>query len=112
MRFSGGGPKTLRSRTLPAPDVPALQHQARVIHAVIVVQMGEQRVRHVGRPEPALDQPLMRAGTVIQNDRLVADLERDSRSSAACVDGAGVPVPSSVSFIARFAVRARRNSMA
>ena len=60
---------------LAGADVPALQHQARVVHAMVVVQVGEQRVRDVGRREAALDQPLMRAGPVVQHDRLVADLD-------------------------------------
>jgi hypothetical protein len=65
---------------LAGADVPALQHQAAIVHAVVVVQMGEQRVRDLGRREAALDQPLMRAGPVIQHDRLVADLHQIARA--------------------------------
>ena len=55
--------------------VPALQHQPPVVHAVVVVQMAEEDVRDVDRPMPALEQPMMGAGAVIENDRLAADLD-------------------------------------
>ena len=49
--------------------VPPLEHEAAVVHAVVVVQVREERVRHVERAVPALDQPMVRAGAVIQDDR-------------------------------------------
>lgn len=41
--------------------VPALQDEARVVHAVVVVEMAEERMRHVAGPSRALEKPMMRA---------------------------------------------------
>ena len=41
--------------------IPALQHQAAVIHAMVVVQVREERMRDVNRTMAALQQPVMRA---------------------------------------------------
>ena len=55
--------------------VPALQDQAPVVHAVVVVEMREERVRDVNRTMAALQQPVMRAGPVVPDDHIVADLD-------------------------------------
>ena len=55
--------------------IPALEHEAPVIHAVVVVEMGEERVGDVDRAMPALDQPLMRAWPVVPDDEIVADFD-------------------------------------
>ena len=56
--------------------VPSLQHQPPVVHAVVVVEVREERVRDVDGAMAALDQPMMRAGTVIPDDQIGADLDQ------------------------------------
>ena len=55
--------------------VPALEHQPRVVHAVVVVQMAEERVGDVDGAMPALDEPVVGAGAVVHHDKVAADLE-------------------------------------
>ena len=56
--------------------IPALQDQAPVVHAMVVVEMREERVRDVDRTMAALQQPVMRAGSVVPDDHVVADLDQ------------------------------------
>ena len=58
--------------------VPSLQHQPPVVHAVVVVEVGEERVGHVDRAMAALDQALMRAGAVVPDDEIGANLDQVS----------------------------------
>ena len=60
--------------------VPSLEHEAAVVHAMVVVQVGEERMRHVDGAVSALDQPLMRAGAVIPHDEIRADLDQITRT--------------------------------
>ena len=75
--------------------VPSLEHQPPVVHAVVVVEVGEERVRRVDRAMSALDQALMRARPVVPDDEIVADLDQIA-GALPVSDGAGVPVPSRV----------------
>ena len=56
--------------------IPPLQHQPRVVEAVVVVQMAEERVRHLDGAPAGLEQPMVRAGTVIEHDHVAADVEQ------------------------------------
>ena len=75
MRAIGGGPYTLQVGNSIGALIPALEHEPAVVHAVVVVQVGEERVRGVDRAMPALDQALMRAWPVVPDDEIVADLD-------------------------------------
>ena len=55
--------------------VPALEHEARIIHEMVVVEMREERVRDVDRTASALHQPLMGPRTMIEDERLAADFD-------------------------------------
>ncbi len=55
--------------------IPALQDQAPVINAMVVVEMREERVCDVDRTMAALQQPVMRPGSVVPDDHIVADLD-------------------------------------
>ena len=50
MRLQRRRPVDQQIGNLAGADVPALQHEARIVHAVIVVQVGEQRVRDARSP--------------------------------------------------------------
>ena len=54
--------------------VPAREHQARIVAAMIVMQVREEEVRHPRRLNLELEQPMMSAETMIQEDNVVADL--------------------------------------
>ena len=47
----------------------------RVVHEVVVVQVREERRAHVHGAAAALDQPVMGAGTVVENERFAANLD-------------------------------------
>ena len=81
-------------------NIPALQHEAPIVHTVIIVQVGEQRVGNGGSLEPSLDEPLMGAGAVVQHDRLAADLDEIPRTLP-LGGGRRSAVPNSVNLIAR-----------
>ena len=49
-------------------------------HSVSVMQVAEESVGHVGRPLADLDQPLMGARPVIEEDEIVADLDHVARA--------------------------------
>jgi len=55
--------------------IPALKHQAAVVHAVVVVEMGEEGVRRVDRAMPALDQALMRSRPVVPHEEIVTHFD-------------------------------------
>jgi len=42
---------------------------------MVVMEVAEERVRHVDRVMPALQQPVMGAGTVIQHDDVAANFD-------------------------------------
>jgi len=44
------------------------------------MEVREERVRDVDRAMAALDQPMVRAGAVIPDDQIVADLDQVSRA--------------------------------
>ena len=60
--------------------VPALEHQARIVHEVVVVEMREERARDVHGAASALDQPLVGAGTVIEDQRVARHLDEVARA--------------------------------
>jgi len=60
--------------------VPALEDEARVIHAVIIVQVAEERVPQVDGAATTLDQPMMGAGAVVHHDEVIANLEEVART--------------------------------
>ena len=60
--------------------IPALQDQPAVVHAVVVVEMREERVCDVDRTMAALQQPVMRTGSVVPDDHIVADLDEIARA--------------------------------
>jgi hypothetical protein len=39
------------------------------------MQVAEERMRHVDGPAPALEQPVMRARTMIQDEQIASDLD-------------------------------------
>ena len=49
MRAIGVGPYTSEIRDPVCAHVPALEHETRVVHAMVVVQMAEERVAHLAR---------------------------------------------------------------
>ena len=49
MRAIGGGPYTCEVRNPIRAHVPALEHEAPVVHAMVVVQVAEERVADVDR---------------------------------------------------------------
>jgi hypothetical protein len=55
--------------------IPALQHQAAVVHAMVVVEVREERVGDVDRPMAALQQAVMRTRSVVPDDQVVADFD-------------------------------------
>jgi hypothetical protein len=65
-------------RNLVRALVPALQHQATVVHAMVVVQVREERVSHIDGAVPGLEQPMMRARSVVHDDEIVADFDEIS----------------------------------
>ena len=65
----------LEVRNPPGTHVPTLEHEARIVHEVVVVEMGEERPRHVDRTASALHQPLMGPRTMIEDQRLAADFD-------------------------------------
>jgi hypothetical protein len=60
--------------------IPALQHQAPVVHAVVVVEMREERMRDVDRATAGLQQPVMRTGSVVPHNHVAADLDEIART--------------------------------
>jgi hypothetical protein len=60
--------------------VPSLEHQAPVVHAMVVVKMAEERVGHIHRAPPAFEQPVMRARSMIHDDDVAADFEEIARA--------------------------------
>src|SRR5688572_21224741 len=60
--------------------VPPLEHEPRVIHAVVVVQVAEEGVGHVNGAMPALHQPVMCARTVIHHDQVRVHREEIART--------------------------------
>ena len=60
--------------------VPSLQDQPAVVHAVVVVEVREEGVRDIDRAMAALDQAMMRAGAVIPDDEIAADLDEVARA--------------------------------
>ena len=73
-------PVDLEVRNPIRAQVPALQHEARVVHAVVVVQVAEERVRHVDGATPALEQPVVRAGAVVDHEDVAADVDEVARA--------------------------------
>ena len=63
--------------------VPALEHEPRVVHAVVVVQVAEERVADVDGAMAALEQPMVGARAVVHHDEVAADLEEIARALAA-----------------------------
>ena len=55
--------------------VPPLQHEPPVVHAVVVVQMREERVPYVDGPVAALEEAMVCARPVVHHDEVVANLE-------------------------------------
>ncbi len=55
--------------------IPSLQHEARVVEAMVVVEMREKGVRHLHGPASALEEPMMGARTVIEDDHVVGDID-------------------------------------
>src|SRR5262249_55250241 len=60
--------------------IPPLQDQASVVHAMVVVEMREERVADVDRPVAALQEPVMRAWPMIPDDQIVADFDQVARA--------------------------------
>jgi hypothetical protein len=52
--------------------IPPLQDEPPVVHAMVVVEMGEEGMRHLDRPASGLQQPVMRARAVIPDDDVAA----------------------------------------
>jgi hypothetical protein len=65
----------LEIRNPAGAHVPALQDEPRVIHAVVVMEVAEERMRHVGPPAPAFEEPMMRPRTMIQYEQIATDLD-------------------------------------
>ena len=94
MRASGGGPYTFRSGTLPAPWSQRVSMSARVVAAMVVVQVREEQVRDAGRGDAELEQPMMRAEAVVEHQHIRADIY-DVAGRLPAQGGVGVPVPKS-----------------
>src|SRR5262245_20757144 len=62
--------------------VPALEDEARVVHAVVVMQVADEGMAHVNGSMPALDEPVVSAWAVIHHDQVVADLDQITRALA------------------------------
>ena len=58
--------------------IPTLQDQAPVIHAVVVMEVREKRVGDIDGAMAAFDQAMVRAGAVIPDDEIGADLDQVS----------------------------------
>ena len=65
----------LEVRDPPGTHVPTLEHEARIVHEVVVVEMREERPRDVDGTASALHQPVMGPRTMIENQRLAADFD-------------------------------------
>jgi hypothetical protein len=57
------------------PLIPALEDQPPVVHAMVVMKMREERVCDVHRTMSALEQPVMRARSVVPDDHIVTDFD-------------------------------------
>src|SRR6185437_16215764 len=55
--------------------VPSREYQARIVAAVIVVQMAEEQVRDACRRDAKLEQPMVRAKSMVENDDVLTDLD-------------------------------------
>src|SRR2546427_1079944 len=75
MRAIGGGAVDIEIGDSIRALIPTLQNQAPVIHAMVVVEMREERVRDIDRTMAALKQSVMRTGSVGPDDHIVADLD-------------------------------------
>src|SRR5262245_56095351 len=60
--------------------IPALEDEPRIVHAVVVVQVTDERVAHVNGPMPALDEAVVSAGAVIHHNEVVADFDEITRT--------------------------------
>src|SRR5262245_8226500 len=60
--------------------IPALEHEARVVHTMIVVQVADERVAHVYGAMTALDEPVVRAGSVVHHDEVASDFDEVTRA--------------------------------
>ena len=56
--------------------VPPLEHEATVVHAVVIVKMGKERVCYVDRSMSALDEAMMRTRPVVPDDEIAADFNQ------------------------------------
>src|SRR5436190_861448 len=73
---AGLGPVSPEYTSEPASTaVPPCEEQPGEIHEVIVVQMREECVRDFGCPPSGLEQTMMAAGSVVENDDIVGDFQ-------------------------------------
>jgi hypothetical protein len=82
LRHAGERPRSvdLQIGNLVGPLVPALEHQSSVVHAMVVVEVREERVAHIYGTAARFQKPLVRTGSVIHDDDVAADFEQVPRS--------------------------------
>ena len=73
-------PEHLQVPDLAGALVPARQDHARVVPAVVVVQVGEEEVGDVGGLDAELEQAVVRAKAVIEHQHIRADLDDITRA--------------------------------
>ena len=62
--------------------VPAVHHEPRIVHAVVVMQVGEEAMGDIDRPPAGLQQPVVGAGPMVEDDRVAAGLDQVARAHA------------------------------
>jgi len=68
-------PEHFEVRHFSCPHVPALQHHARILDAVIVVVVGEEHMSGVCRLIPSLEEAMVRAGTAVEDKAVTSDFD-------------------------------------